>query len=294
MNSTDSSNDACLPCADGTYSEAHAFACTPCGPGFESTDRISCNQCPIGFISTNTTNVACSQCPLGKYSDPTNTQCIDCDAGTISNAPSSTCTLCPIGSFASLTGQTNCTLCPISFYAEGLGTVNCDSCPPGLITPFLGSTVATACLSPVPNFTFGIFALVTAFFMTVYFYMSHFHNTSFMRKNRVVNLILANASQLFRAASKLKSILIASTRHAHEDDDKENQSCAIKTARVLQFLAFILMCIITICIQIPLMYLIFIARIFYTSFILWRGLQFDLRYFISNFNIFSSITNQLP
>jgi hypothetical protein len=66
-----------------------------------------------------------------------------------------------------------------------------------------GSTLASACLSPIPNFTFGIFALVTAFFMAIFFYLSHFHNTSFIRKERVVNLILINSSQLFRAASKL-------------------------------------------------------------------------------------------
>ena len=273
-----SNKDECETCPDGTTSLNHALSCTPCGPGFLTIDRISCDKCPDGSISTNTSNSQCSQCKFGQYSDPTGTQCLDCPAGSSSTIPSSTCTLCPLGSFSTLTASSNCTLCPISFYAAELGSVSCSSCPPGLITPFLGSTLASACLSPVPNFTFGIFALITAFLMAVYFYLSHFHNTSFMRKERVVNFLLVNASQLFRAASKLKTILITSIRHSdtHENDADYN-GCFVKTIRVLQFLVFLLVCTIAVCIQIPLMYLIFIARIFYTSFILWRGLQFDLR-----------------
>ena len=100
-----------------------------------------------------------------------------------------------------------------------------------------------------------------------------------MRKVRVVDVLLVNAVQLFRAASKLKTNLISHlNRNVQEEEEHDYYYlCMMKAVRMIQFSIFFIISLAVICIQIPLMYLIFISKIFYTSFILWRGLRFDVR-----------------
>ena len=97
------SNDPCVPCPAGSYSEAGQRQCAICEPGsFSTGDAGSCELCPLGRYSevpSATSLSACLQCPLGTWNNETGA------------ASQDHCQACPAGSTTSVTGAENLTFC---------------------------------------------------------------------------------------------------------------------------------------------------------------------------------------
>jgi hypothetical protein len=179
-----SSSPSTQPTSQPTKNRMH---CTVADNKFYSPFRDDCVKCPIHSFLKNTGDDTC-YCN-GGYSQvgtDLSLNCTICAPGTVSLPGSSNCTLCLSGTFAN--SQTNtCELCRFSFYSSDSGQTEYTPCPPGRPTTTLGSTSLEQCVSPIPNFTLGFFALfLVLVIFSWYIVFGKFQRVSYEKKVKVV------------------------------------------------------------------------------------------------------------
>jgi hypothetical protein len=133
--------------------------CLTSADKFYSSTKNDCVPCPFHSFLNHTGDDTCF-CNAG-YSQTgfgLSLNCTLCALGESSLPGDYNCTACPADSFASAVTHM-CELCPINFYSSSSGQTECNSCPAGRATVSVGSTSSGRCISPVPNFTLGFFAL---------------------------------------------------------------------------------------------------------------------------------------
>ena len=170
----------CSPCPIGTYSPAHAAACTACPAhsisGASSSDchceagyagnSQGCAQCVRGSYSPGVLP-SCIACPAGAHAPVTGlSACPPCAAGSVSNTlGASACSDCASGTYQNLPFQALCLPCPSGTYSNLTSCLPCPSgmagtsgfcllCPQGEFNPSPGATECTRCppaLGPTPS-----------------------------------------------------------------------------------------------------------------------------------------------
>ena len=88
-----------MSCPADWYSAAGMAACTRCGDGFVTADRISCVACAAGQFEDEATGFSCKSCPADWYSDEGKDACKYCGNGAAVTGPA-TCAACAAGSEA--------------------------------------------------------------------------------------------------------------------------------------------------------------------------------------------------
>jgi hypothetical protein len=157
-------------------------------------------------------------------------------------------------------------LCPASFYSSRAGQTQCTPCPAGRATATLGSTSLEQCISPIPNFTLGFFALfLVIVIFSWYIVFGKFQRVSFERKVKIVTPNI----------EKCKEVLLSEEechyQHLVVVQDKKNQRTKAFKFFIFASLSFVLMIA-----SVFLGFIFFIYHVFFTSLILWRGLKADL------------------
>ena len=143
------SNQFCLPCSSGSYSQRGNTSCALCPAGtFSSiaaaTSSTSCNSCPKGKYSNiagASSALVCLECPAGYFQgQPGQSICDACQQNSFGTNPGSTsqseCQACPSDTTTrGATGRANATgcICNNNFYRIKNGTTQCQKCPRGLI-----------------------------------------------------------------------------------------------------------------------------------------------------------------
>ncbi|KAG2393873.1 hypothetical protein C9374_003637 [Naegleria lovaniensis] len=168
------SNDTCLPCEPGYYSDTEgAPYCTACpattyNPLKASTSNNSCLYCDPGYFNDQEGQSACFKCDVGTYA-PTKgaRECLSCDPGTYAPKDGlSSCLPCPPGQYSDKSGEWACESCPTGHYqplygqnssesclkclpgsfSSSVGNGNCTLCPAGFYNPNPGSSTALDCI----------------------------------------------------------------------------------------------------------------------------------------------------
>ncbi|KAL5265631.1 hypothetical protein ACHWQZ_G006373 [Mnemiopsis leidyi] len=104
----------------------------PCLPGtYESADKITCEKCGEGSISTENDAAFCTPCSLGYQSNGDKTLCVVCKAGTYRDRTVTSCTTCPENSITDQDGAVSCSSCIAGLFSNLNRTscVSCDSLP---------------------------------------------------------------------------------------------------------------------------------------------------------------------
>jgi hypothetical protein len=125
------------------FGEPGGTHCVECGPGYASSDGVSCTGCPAGRQS-NVVQDTCDLCAPGLYSEDgivcrlcpvvhrPNEHATGCDPcpPELYGPDGIVCLACPLGSEHN-DARTNCTKCtaPAAFSDDG---IECKSCAPGL------------------------------------------------------------------------------------------------------------------------------------------------------------------
>lgn len=239
-----------LNCTEGTYYSFEHNRCKEC-PAFSSSiekGQISC-ACNGGYGATGFRDTLI---------------CDICGAGSASANQAGNCTSCPAGSF-SVEGASECTTCPQGTYNSLVHQSHCVHCGVGLTTPSVGSISSAQCISPVPSFTLGFFALgFVAVVFGWYMLMGKFHRVAFKRKHFTV-LPMAE-----------KCILINNML-------KDSMKRAVKKPKKLfawqKTVLFLLVAVILVTFFSALTYTILLYHVFFTSLIVYRGIHvnFTLR-----------------
>jgi alpha-tubulin suppressor-like RCC1 family protein len=150
---TELQNDICVPCPEGSYSEAGSF-CSKC-PGGKWTKqdknhpnggsyKISsgCNSCIAGKFSAvkgATSKITCTNCSVGKFSTAigadSSATCNDCAPGKFSNTKGAsnadTCAWCNDGYVAPDAGSSECILCEAGKAPNSVTRSSCVECQGG-------------------------------------------------------------------------------------------------------------------------------------------------------------------
>jgi hypothetical protein len=173
------------------------FHCTVTDNKFYSPIRDDCVPCPLHSFLNHTGDDTC-YCNGGYYQAGValSLNCTVCSPGQVSLPGSSRCTQCQSGFFAN--SQTNiCELCPLSFYSSDSGQTRCTPCPAGRATATLGSTNVDQCISLVPNFSLGFFALfLVIVIFSWYIVFGKFQRVSFERKTKIVTPNIEKCKQV--------------------------------------------------------------------------------------------------
>ena len=111
----------CALCAPGSWSDAGAFNCTPCGAGMLSpapgaTAASACVPCGAGSWSAQPEAAACTPCGRGAFSPALGAifaaACMPCAAGSWSDAEeAAACAPCSAGTSSPAEGATSATTC---------------------------------------------------------------------------------------------------------------------------------------------------------------------------------------
>jgi hypothetical protein len=242
------------------------FHCTVTDNKFYSPIRDDCVPCPLHSFLNHTGDDTCycsggySQVGIGLT-----VNCTICSAGEVSFPGSTNCTQCQSGFFAN--SETNtCELCPMSFYSSDAGQTQCTSCPAGRATATLGSTSVNQCISPIPNFTLGFFALfLVIVIFSWYIVFGKFQRVSFERKVKIVTPNIEKCKQVLLSEEEFHY------QHLIVVQDKKNQR-----TRKFKFFFFSALSFILMIVSVFLGFVFFTYQVFFTSLILWRGLQADL------------------
>lgn len=176
---------ACTSCTAGSYSNANATTCSPCGIGeWSAVAAATCSKCAAGTYNPRTGSSTCFACLKGFYSDQGSGSCLPCAINTFASAVASPgvsacvpcpalmftsdggssvcqycppgsayrlgsgCVACPQGTFSngSSTGG-DCIVCPLHSYSTTASTVHCTKCPAFTLTTTTGATSLTDCKS---------------------------------------------------------------------------------------------------------------------------------------------------
>jgi hypothetical protein len=173
----------CTSCPAGSFSNANASSCSPCGVGqWSATAAAQCSKCSAGSFNPRNGSALCYPCPMGFYSDQGAATCSPCPINTfsagVSAAGVSGCVSCPALMYtAGDTGCASCRLCapgssltsdsaascqpcakgsystsgaclpcPLHLYSNAtFGATGCVSCPPGTLTAATGSISSSDC-----------------------------------------------------------------------------------------------------------------------------------------------------
>jgi sugar lactone lactonase YvrE len=243
------------------------FHCTVTDNKFYSPIRDDCVPCPLHSFLNHTGDDTCycnggySQVGLGLT-----VNCTICSAGEVSFPGSANCTQCQSGFFANSESNT-CELCPFNFYSSASGQTQCTPCPAGRNTATLGSTRVDQCISPIPNFTLGFFALfLVIVIFSWYIVFGKFQRVSFERKVKIVTPNIEKCKQVLLSEEEFHY------QHLIVVQDKKNQR-----TRKFKFFSFAVLSIVLMIVSIFLGFVFFTYQVFFTSLILWRGLQADLK-----------------
>jgi hypothetical protein len=244
----------------------------------------ACIVCPVHSFSNQPGDMSCS-CSSGYYNSsgygPT-LNCTACPLGTISDPLVSGCTLCPIGTFAD-SSINSCELCPLGTYNAKVGqSGKCPVCPSGRTTPYAGATTLAECVSPLPNFTMGIFSLVlVVVIFGWYIVFGKFHHVSYRRKLETVipniekckRILYYEEKELEEVRFRKHSVHTAITQIPDLSQHHFNNETKTSPARPLKVILFLFCSIILIFIVVFLNFVFIFYQIFFTSLILFRGLH---------------------
>lgn len=137
---------ACDNCQSGTITTVTGTSvCTPCAVGKFSASTTVCDDCQAGSYQSETGKSACLKCTAGSISNTTAAhECATCPQDSYSGADGSTaCTSCPTGYATAQTGSSSCGLCAAGYHVFSAG--NCQPCPVGLITAARNSGDCSPC-----------------------------------------------------------------------------------------------------------------------------------------------------
>jgi hypothetical protein len=234
---------------------------------FYSFFENRCIACPLNSFLNQTGDDSClciagfAQSGFGLALN-----CTMCPLGEVSLAGAQNCTKCPLGLYAMATTST-CELCPIGFYSNSLGQSQCHVCPAGRTTGTLGSIASSQCISPVPNFTLGFFALfIVVGVFSWYIVFGKFHRVSFERR---VNTVIPNIE-------KCKQVLIyeEELHYRHLIDVQEKRD---RQNKKYKFISFALISFLLVIVSVIASFIYFTYQVFFTSLILWRGMKVDFQ-----------------
>ena len=134
--------------------------CSSCGPGaYFDTTTLQCTNCPPNTYKSGNgwKKTDCAACPSGTYTQTWNgrtsaSDCVNipaCPAGYARNPDGITCsvTSCPAGKQPNSIGG-YCDSCPVGTYKTDTSLNSCTPCTSGLTTAAIGSTAASACVTP--------------------------------------------------------------------------------------------------------------------------------------------------
>jgi hypothetical protein len=242
------------------------FHCTVTDNIFYSPIRDDCVPCPLHSFLNHTGDDTCycsggySQVGIGLTLN-----CTLCPTGEVSFPGSSNCTQCQSGFFANSESNT-CELCPFNFYSNAAGQTQCTPCPAGRATATLGSTSLEQCISPIPNFTLGFFALfLVIVIFSWYIVFGKFQRVSFERKVKIVTPNIEKCKQVLLSEEEFHY------QHLIVVQDKKDQQ-----TRNCNFFFFTLLSFLLVIVSVFLIFVFFTYQVFFTSLILWRGLEGDL------------------
>jgi hypothetical protein len=252
------------PTSQPTKNRLH---CIVANSTFYSSIRDDCVKCPVHSFLNHSGEETCF-CNAG-YSQTgygLTLNCTKCTTGEVSSPGNGNCTQCLSGFFANIASQT-CDLCPISFYSTSPGQIRCYSCPAGTVTATLGSTSVEQCISPVPNFTLGFLSLfIVVAICSWYIVFGKFQRVSFERR---VSTVMPNIDKCRKALIREEEF-----HYQHLIFIQEKKSYK---KREFKFLRFALLSVILVIISIWMGFIFFTYQVFFTSLILWRGLNVNFK-----------------
>ena len=252
----------------------------PIGSYIKVTGSVDkCEKCENGFMSTTVRATTCEICAAGTYSDFETFTCADCAIGYFSNE-----------------GTNECEACPIGFYSDITGATICSACPAGRTTALTASISAASCQSPATSFAFGIVGLFVAIIMIVNVISSRFHITSFLRRIRIVDPICRTCNTLM---TKLDNIKRAMFIHKFKMMKDEEEALLLypnhlRTLHNVGKMFLIMMAMLLLLVTLMMIFFgQYLLRIFYQTFVLWRGLRFNFSLNPDFLNILNSVLDVL-
>jgi hypothetical protein len=150
---SDATQSNCISCSGMTIAPVAGSTCSNCPTGMATSDHITCNDIPVGYIIQLDAVVACN---AGFTSDPTHATCNECIGLTIASLPGSSCSQCPANQYTTdhiscqpvergyrirnsqleacpagttSTGEGDCTECSGNSIAPTEGSASCEPCP---------------------------------------------------------------------------------------------------------------------------------------------------------------------
>ena len=117
----------CINCPVGSYNTSIANkTCEQCPVGWMSTGGTSCQACLTGEYQSKPGQPFCLPCIPGKFQGKKGTsKCIPCDAGTFSNVSSlAQCYECPEGYSAANAESSSCSKCSVGKFQDKNGQVS--------------------------------------------------------------------------------------------------------------------------------------------------------------------------
>jgi hypothetical protein len=263
-----SSQPSTLPTSHPSINKKHCF-----NQSYYSFSDNDCLDCPINSFN-NFTGASYCICKEGYHStknssihDPKLLDCQSCLPGEFSEPGAIICSLCPTGSFSEKDSSKNCDYCPLNLYNSKEGQSACATCPNGRTTSFVGATSSSQCVSPLPNFTMGFFALfLVVVIFSWYIVFGKFHRVSFERKTKTVEPNI----------EKCRQVLI------REEEQHYQHLIGIQEKRTSQnkkykFISFALISFLLIISSILASFICFTYQVVFTSLILWRGMKVDFQ-----------------
>ena len=273
------------PCTlSGLFASTKLGLCQSCAPG-RYNDQIggnvtSCSLCPRATFGNATGMSTCFGCPPGTFGSNTSSlgsrfqdeACTPCGVGThASNYASVACSLCGAGTYEDNMGSASCDLCPRNTFSPSQGCVSlseCIACPKNKITALAGSTDASMCFDPIPNFVIGGIVLVLSLFAAwKYTVLGRFHRVAFLRRYRVV----LPSVHLFREVYEL--VETAKMRSAElEEHAKRQKKHASLLSRALWVLLWLFLSALILCGGVFFFFLLKINQVIFAAMIIYRGL----------------------
>ena len=172
-----------------------------------------------------------------------------------------------------------CTACPIGFYSDIVGSASCSICPAGRTTALTASTSVETCQSPTTSFGLGLVGIfIAVVLITVNILASSFQITAFVRRTRIVDPIASTCKKLMVHLDTIKRAMF---KHKL-NDTKEGDATVLQLSnhfRTLRNMIKLLIIMISMSFMTMITMMLFfgqyIVRMFYHTFVLWRGLRFD-------------------
>jgi hypothetical protein len=228
--------NSCIPCPLHSFLNHTGDDTCYCNAGYSQTD--------FGL------HLNCTLCPLGEVSIPGDHNCTECSAGTFADPLTHSCSFCPVNFFSGSTGQTDC-----------------RPCPAGRTTVSVGSTSVNQCISPVPNFTLGFFALfLVVVIFSWYIVFGKFHRVSFERRTKAVEPNIVKCRELLLGEEECHYRHLVSVQ---EKRNRQNKKC--------KFIPFVFISVLLVIFSAVASFIFFTYQVFFTSLILWRGMKVDFK-----------------